>query len=250
MFIQVYYDSANPESCDTTEFWYDLPTTIQCDDTTQVSNSRPDDTQVQPTSQKCFDIQENLYKQSEFTETKECDQFQNIKQQASVSRARQKDFNSKPYKCYQCEKSFAQACHLRDHMNIHLDIRPYKCEICYKSFNWVASFRAHMNVHSNFAPYKCDQCQKSFSGPSALSLHMNSHLNRRPFKCDQCDKSFTRLTTLRRHIKTHSNIRPHICDKCQKSFTRATHLRDHMKIHKFFGLHNFNQHQKGSLLLQ
>ena len=51
-------------------------------------------------------------------------QVQNMKEHiGSVHTA---DYN-KPFKCDQCGKGFVDARKLRDHMNIHLNMKPYAC---------------------------------------------------------------------------------------------------------------------------
>ena len=112
-----------------------------------------------------------------------CPQFR------AFNRARYEDHKSKhksvrPYQCNQCDKSFKQDRHLRDHESrSHQQQRgedgderskdKVSCHICHKTFKNQKNLKNHIsNVHEGIKPlFSCRFCDYSSTHKSNLSTH-------------------------------------------------------------------------------
>ena len=92
----------------------------------------------------------------------------------------------RPFKCFDCGKSFSTRQNFQVHVRIHTGERSFKCSRCEKSFFHSGSLQRHIRIHTGERPFKCDffGCQMSFSGRSNLRKHIRIHTGERPFKCD------------------------------------------------------------------
>ncbi|UXI15907.1 ubiquitin carboxyl-terminal hydrolase 48 [Sarcoptes scabiei] len=152
---------------------------------------------------------------------------------------------SKPYKCSQCTKSFANSSYLSQHSRIHLGIKPYRCEMCQRKFTQLSHLQQHYRTHTGDKPYRCRfaNCTKSFSQLSNLQSHSRSHQTDKPYKCNSCYKCFVDEAGLLEHIPKHKDskhLKTHICQFCGKSYTQETYLSKHMQKHTD---RNENKHQ-------
>lgn len=143
---------------------------------------------------------------------------------------------SKPYKCSQCTKSFANSSYLSQHTRIHLGIKPYRCEICQRKFTQLSHLQQHIRTHTGDKPYKCRHagCPKAFSQLSNLQSHSRCHQTDKPYKCNSCYKCFVDEAALLEHIPKHKeskHLKTHICQYCGKSYTQETYLSKHMQKH-------------------
>lgn len=143
---------------------------------------------------------------------------------------------TKPYKCTQCTKAFANSSYLSQHTRIHLGIKPYRCEICQRKFTQLSHLQQHIRTHTGDKPYKCRHpgCQKAFSQLSNLQSHSRCHQTNKPYKCNSCYKCFEDETQLLEHIPKHKeskHLKTHICQYCGKSYTQETYLSKHMQKH-------------------
>ena len=143
---------------------------------------------------------------------------------------------TKPYKCTQCTKSFANSSYLSQHTRIHLGIKPYRCEICQRKFTQLSHLQQHIRTHTGDKPYKCRSigCIKSFSQLSNLQSHSRCHASDKPFKCNSCYKCFVDEISLLQHIPKHKDskhLKTHICQYCGKSYTQDTYLQRHVQKH-------------------
>ena len=143
---------------------------------------------------------------------------------------------TKPYKCTQCTKSFANSSYLSQHTRIHLGIKPYRCEICQRKFTQLSHLQQHIRTHTGDKPYKCRNpgCVKAFSQLSNLQSHSRCHATDKPYKCNACYKCFTDETALLEHIPKHKeskHLKTHICQYCGKSYTQETYLSKHLQKH-------------------
>lgn len=143
---------------------------------------------------------------------------------------------TKPYRCSQCSKAFANSSYLSQHTRIHLGLKPYRCEICQRKFTQLSHLQQHIRTHTGDKPYKCRHqgCQKAFSQLSNLQSHSRCHQTDKPYKCNSCYKCFTDETSLLEHIPKHKeskHLKTHICQLCGKSYTQETYLSKHMQKH-------------------
>uniref|UniRef100_A0A8D8VN27 Zinc finger protein rotund n=1 Tax=Cacopsylla melanoneura TaxID=428564 RepID=A0A8D8VN27_9HEMI len=142
----------------------------------------------------------------------------------------------KPYKCTQCNKTFANSSYLSQHTRIHLGIKPYRCEICQRKFTQLSHLQQHIRTHTGDKPYKCRHpgCVKAFSQLSNLQSHSRCHQTDKPYKCNSCYKCFIDEAALLEHIPKHKDskhLKTHICQYCGKSYTQETYLSKHMQKH-------------------
>jgi zinc finger protein 362/384 len=143
---------------------------------------------------------------------------------------------TKPYKCTQCTKSFANSSYLSQHTRIHLGIKPYRCEICQRKFTQLSHLQQHIRTHTGDKPYKCRNpgCVKAFSQLSNLQSHSRCHATDKPYKCNACYKCFVDENALLEHIPKHKeskHLKTHICQYCGKSYTQETYLAKHLQKH-------------------
>lgn len=143
---------------------------------------------------------------------------------------------TKPYKCTQCTKSFANSSYLSQHTRIHLGVKPYRCEICQRKFTQLSHLQQHIRTHTGDKPYKCRTpgCVKAFSQLSNLQSHSRCHATDKPYKCNACYKCFVDETALLDHIPKHKeskHLKTHICQYCGKSYTQETYLAKHLQKH-------------------
>ena len=79
--------------------------------------------------------------------------------------------------------------------------RPFKCFDCGKSFSTRQNFQVHIRTHTGERPFKCDfpDCQRSFSHSGSLQRHIRIHTGERPFKCTRCEMSFSQYGNRNSH---------------------------------------------------
>ncbi|KAL1479475.1 hypothetical protein MTO96_051812, partial [Rhipicephalus appendiculatus] len=85
------------------------------------------------------------------------------------------DIDTRPHKCPQCGKGFAEPWRLPGHMRTHTNERPFKCTYCPRAFFKKNVFTAHMRCHTGDKPYVCDLCHMAFTSESTYVKHMEQH---------------------------------------------------------------------------
>ena len=158
-----------------------------------------------------------------------------------VVRKRRKD---KPMSsCSICGEHFTKKVLLTRHVRkVHSDTleaqldKKYKCPTCNRMFARAYKLTEHMRVHTGDRPHLCQQCGKTFTGRDNLLQHVKTHdsQERRRHQCDKCDMAYYNHTALVNHVKAkHSGgQRLHVCDYCGKAFAWAQVLKNHVLRHQ------------------
>ena len=75
-----------------------------------------------------------------------------------------------------------------------MDGKPYKCNECEASFALLGEFRVHISEnHADTKDLRCSECYRVFPSPGELSQHVR--LEHR-LECEVCMKTFSRLAYL------------------------------------------------------
>lgn len=153
------------------------------------------------------------------------------------SSAKKADTSEKCYVCGQEFKNFSVfvAHVLREHYDEGLPSdKPYKCDQCELSFAKKSNLKVHRMIHTGDKPFKCDQCELSFARKEGLKDHQVTHTGEKPYQCKTCGKAFTQKDGLRAHQKPKSGTGVITCDfnGCDKQFPSSTCLKFHKKTHK------------------
>ena len=135
------------------------------------------------------------------------------------------------FPCTECEKTFSQKHHLKQHLEIHNGNRPYSCDVCMKAFIHGYDLKRHMRIHTGEKPYSCDVCNMEFAQNSRLKQHKKTHTGESLWKCEICEKNFIQSCELKMHLRIHTGEKPFNCDVCNKPFARPGDLVRHKRIH-------------------
>ena len=74
-----------------------------------------------------------------------------------------------------CDKSFIRKRELKQHLDVHNDVRPHSCQICFKKFRAKSHLKVHMDWHNGVRAHQCQLCESAFLTKGNLTKHMASH---------------------------------------------------------------------------
>ena len=143
--------------------------------------------------------------------------------------------NQKYHQCGVCRKVFEVSDHLAEHMKAHSDEDSFCCGICEKWFTSAGDLAVHMTTHSNHKYHKCGICKIQIASFDNLAEHMKLHLETKSFACDICEEKFTTSESLNKHKSLPhtdiSQIHSYSCYICDKWYKSTKSLNTHMKTH-------------------
>ena len=73
-----------------------------------------------------------------------------------------KKLDDEPIKCSFCPKTFNDKSKLKQHEDMHQNIKSHECEICGHRTTWKQNLYRHMKIHTGEKPHACQVCDKSF----------------------------------------------------------------------------------------
>lgn len=150
----------------------------------------------------------------------------------------------KPYKCGECDLSFALFGEFKVHVNEdHVFTKDRRCADCFKVFLTSEQLDQHYALEHR---YECEICGKSFARLGYLQAHIEIHNGVSMFNCRQCDAGFDSEYSYKQHIKAHPNYnkakRVYPCQICGKTFYDSrkmimhSHSNEHQEKAKSLGL--------------
>ncbi|KAL5240392.1 hypothetical protein ACI65C_007802 [Semiaphis heraclei] len=137
------------------------------------------------------------------------------------------------YNCYQCDRRYRIAIHLRAHQAKHKEneLKPYKCNMCDKRFLNTVVLTCHVRTHFEGVIYDCPMCRLTFVDLKSLKGHVYSHAVNNIFYCPMCPLQFNTYKLIRKHIRARHHGIEFGCEYCNCSFNSRFNLNLHMLSH-------------------
>ncbi|XP_055702181.1 oocyte zinc finger protein XlCOF6-like isoform X2 [Phlebotomus papatasi] len=142
----------------------------------------------------------------------------------------------KKHTCLICNKTFSRSDGLRNHMDVHNDIK-YSCAHCPKTFITKEKLKTHIQLnHVDKRSDPCKICKQIFKSNVRLKIHMRDihNVRRVTHECSTCGKKFFSEQALQLHIRrAHEKniVKVLFCSKCNKPFKREYNYKVHMENH-------------------
>ena len=96
---------------------------------------------------------------------------------------------SKSYTCSECGKTLTSQWGYKTHVFLHTGKRPHACTVCDKTFALANHLRNHMDVHhSERKLFPCSECGKRLTSQRALDRHMTVHNGTQSHCCTECSR--------------------------------------------------------------
>lgn len=139
--------------------------------------------------------------------------------------------DGKPYKCNECDDSFALLGEFRAHITeSHSDTKDLRCTECYKVFPSATELSQHVKLEHRL---ECEVCMKTFSRLAYLQAHIEVHNGQSLFNCRYCMAGFDSEYAYKKHVKSHPKAaktpQSHICSVCDITFESTAQLMAHYR---------------------
>ena len=114
------------------------------------------------------------------------------------------------FKCTKCSAAFRSLANLHNHTKLHgKDNSKHSCKLCDAKFIRPAHLREHMQVHSNVRDFACGHCPYRAKTKERLTLHEMTHLppeEKRQFACAECKKTYISKSGLYFHVRRNHTL--------------------------------------------
>ena len=139
--------------------------------------------------------------------------------------------DGKPYKCNECEETFALLGEFRTHISEkHADTKNLRCSECYKVFPSTSILAQHVKLEHRL---ECEVCMRTFSRLAYLQSHIKVHNGQSLFNCRFCSAGFDSEYAYKKHIKCHpkhpKGLKLHPCTICDLTFRDTDDLMMHYR---------------------